>query len=418
MATVTLAKPHTAQQSVLDEARRYNVLACGRRWGKTQMGTILAIDAAGPGAHPVGWFAPTYKFLEEAWDTITDTLDPLGPRVKLNKSERTIKLWTGGRIDFWTLERPNAGRGRKYVRAILDEAAIVRSLGDYFMKAVRPTLTDYQGDAWFLSTPYGHNDFHRLWVRGQQGDEGWASWQMPTAANPYMLPEEIEEARIGMPADAFSQEYLAEFLADAANPFGVDAIRSCVSDLAIGEPVIAWGVDLAKSTDHTVAIGLGAGGRAVAFQRWQSDWRNTTARLAAMIGDTPALVDSTGVGDPIVEELQARCPLVEGYKFTQQSKQQLMEGLAVAIQRHEVTYPDGPIVRELEVFEYEYTRTGVRYTAPEGMHDDCVDALALAVRCKTLRPLAISLDSRGIDDRMPTGADPWSEWMERDELWT
>ena len=70
----------------------------------------------------------------------------------------------------------------------------------------------------------------------------------------------------------------------------------------------------------------------------------------------------------------------EGYGFTAPSKQKLMEGLAVAIQSHSVTYPAGPLVDELNQFEYEYTRTGVRYGAPEGFHDDCVCALALAVR--------------------------------------
>ncbi len=69
-----------------------------------------------------------------------------------------------------------------------------------------------------------------------------------------------------------------------------------------------------------------------------------------------------------------------------------MEGLAVAIQKREVIFPDGPIRLELENFEYEYSRTGVKYTAPEGMHDDCVCALALANihRTRAIRPLVIS----------------------------
>jgi hypothetical protein len=31
-------------------------------------------------------------------------------------------------------------------------------------------------------------------------------------------------------------------------------------------------------------------------------------------------------------------------------------------------------------FQYQYTASGVRYSAPAGMHDDCVCALALAVK--------------------------------------
>ena len=102
--------------------------------------------------------------------------------------------------------------------------------------------------------------------------------------------------------------------------------------------------------------------------------------------NVPALVDSTGVGDPIVEDLQRQRPGVfEGVKFTSQSKQQIMEGLAVSIQQRDITFPEGIIVNELEEFEYVVHRTGVRYSAPDGMHDDTVCALAL-VNSKRLAP--------------------------------
>jgi hypothetical protein len=135
----------------------------------------------------------------------------------------------------------------------------------------------------------------------------------------------------------------------------------------------------------------------------------TLRRLVGLLGETPALVDSTGVGDAIVEGLQKQCPGVEGFKFTAPSKQQLMEQLAVAIQQGEVAFPDGPISMELEQFEYQYTRAGVRYAAPEGLHDDCVCALALAVRAKTTAAASIScrceMDyGKGKDDkRVGTG---------------
>jgi hypothetical protein len=68
----------------------------------------------------------------------------------------------------------------------------------------------------------------------------------------------------------------------------------------------------------------------------------------------------------------------EGFKFSATSKQQLMEGLAVAIQQQQIHVPAGVLVDELETFEYAYTRTGVHYSAPSGCHDDAVCALALA----------------------------------------
>jgi len=140
-----------------------------------------------------------------------------------------------------------------------------------------------------------------------------------------------------------------------------------------------WGWDLAKSQDYTVGIALCEHGSVARFHRFQKPWMDTLGEIVRLGPAKRCLIDSTGVGDPILEALQKHGPRYEGFKFTQQSKQQLMEGLAVAIQQGTITYPDGLIPGELEEFEYVYTRTGVHYSAPEGLYDDCVCALALAV---------------------------------------
>ena len=141
------------------------------------------------------------------------------------------------------------------------------------------------------------------------------------------------------------------------------------------------------------------------FERRQGTWEQIFDTIVARTGDVPALVDSTGVGDPIVERLQRSGGTFHGFQFSAPAKQQLMEGLAVAIQQQRVHVPDGLITSELETFEYEYTRTGVRYCAPAGLHDDCVCALALAVRhyasefdAEPLRLLNVA-DPNGGDDR-------------------
>jgi hypothetical protein len=92
----------------------------------------------------------------------------------------------------------------------------------------------------------------------------------------------------------------------------------------------------------------------------------------------PIMIDSSGVGDPIFEELQRSGLHINGFKFTQNSKQQLMVGLQNAIHEKKISFPDSQIVKELEVFEFQYTKTGVKYSAPSGFHDDCVMGLALA----------------------------------------
>ena len=181
----------------------------------------------------------------------------------------------------------------------------------------------------------------------------------------------------------FLQEYEGIPAEDGGNPFGLDAIRSCIGELSTAAPE-CWGVDLAKSQDYTVALALDKDGAVCRLERWQAPWSVTRERLARTIGDKPAQIDSTGVGDPIVEDLRKVCRRVEGFKFTSQSKQQLMEGLQIAVQGRDIRYPDGWLRAELEAFGYRYSGRTVSYEATAG-HDDGVCALALAVHARRQR---------------------------------
>jgi hypothetical protein len=194
---------------------------------------------------------------------------------------------------------------------------------------------------------------------------------------------EVDNARRVLPDHVFRELYMAEASDDGSNPFGMEAIRRCIEEAEEhGDPVV-YGVDLAKSHDYTAVVGMDDEGRVVTCDRWQGPWRETKRRLAGMLGETPTLIDSTGVGDPIVEDLQAEGFLVEGFKFSSTSKQQIMTRLASAIQQTEVRFSEAWLVEELESFEYEHTQSGFRYSAPEGLHDDGVCALALAVHHRT-----------------------------------
>jgi len=226
---------------------------------------------------------------------------------------------------------------------------------------------------------------YRQGRRAGRGEDGWSAARL-TATDAItagiVASDEVEQARRQLPEAVFRELYYAEPSDDGGNPFGQEAIRSCIGDISGDQPVV-YGVDLAKSVDWTVVVGLDQAGAVCRFDRYQWPWEETVRRLAQEIGLVSAVVDSTGVGDPIVERLQRELSNVEGYHFSSSSKQRLMEGLAVAIQTNEVRYPQGVIVSELDAFAYEYTRTGVRYSAPDGMHDDCVMALALAVYGRT-----------------------------------
>jgi len=356
---------------------RFKVVMCGRRFGKTALGVREACDAALAG-QPVGWFAPTYKYVLEVWRELLQRLKPVIGRS--NDQERRIELVTGGVIEMWTMDTPDPGLGRKYKLAIIDEAGIVPELLDLWQRAIRPTLVDLSGGAMFLGTPRGRrHGFVVLFNRGNDpNDQNWASFRAKTLDNPYIPPDEVESARRELPPEVFAQEFEGIPTDDGANPFGLEAIRRAVGPLS-PDPVVVYGVDLARSMDYTVVVGLDAYRKVAFVDRWQTSWAETKQKIRTIVGQTPIVADATGVGDAIVADLQAMGVDVTPHIFTQPSKLRLMQRLVAAFQGSELTIPDGWLTGELESFEFMYTATGVRYEAPSGFHDDGVMALALAL---------------------------------------
>lgn len=379
---IELPTLHPGQQKVVDEAKRFNVPRCARRFGKTTLAINRLLLHNNRGAlhgYPVGFFAPSSKYFSNVWLEMVEIVRPITQRV--NVTERQIRLYGGGIIDFWSLDKAGPGEGRKYAVVVFDEAQLAPRLEEQWLQSIRPTLTDFEGHAWIFYKPKGSLSYvNKLYAQGVSTNPDyadWNAWSLKTEDNPTILRSEIAAARRDMPPDVFRQEYEAVPAADGGNPFGLEAIEDCVGALSDRDPV-AWGWDLAKSSDFTVGIGLDANGYVSRFHRFQMDWEDTEQFILANTR-APALVDSTGVGDPIVERLRRRSGLFTGYKFSATSKQQLMVGLRTAIHTREIHYPRGVIKDELDSFQFEYTMSGgISYSAPGSLHDDCVMALALA----------------------------------------
>lgn len=365
-----LPAPHINQQGILDNSARFRVVMCGRRFGKSELSQVEIITNAILGKS-VAYITPTYALAKTFFDKLAKAV-PFAS----NRSDLTIQFPNDGSVQFFTGERLDNLRGRKFHFVVVDEASFIPNLEEGWLNSIRPTLTDYKGRALFLSTPKGKNYFYSLYMKGLAGEQDWASFKFTTYDNPYIDASEIDDARSQLPAAVFEQEYMANPSENAANPFGSAFIKQCTFPLSVN-PIVCYGIDLAKSFDFTVIVGLDRNGSVAYFDRFQKDWRQTKQSIINLI-KAPILMDSTGVGDPIFEDLQREGLDVTGFKFSQTSKQNLMVGLASAIQQRRVTFPKGVLTEELEIFEYEYTATGVKYSAPSGFHDDCVMALALA----------------------------------------
>jgi hypothetical protein len=382
MPTLTLPQPHVAQQAVIDAAKRFNVLCCGRKFGKTVCGMDRLIHPALKGK-PVAWFSPTYRQLADVWRELQLRLRPITR--DLNQVERRLELRGGGVIECWSLDSPDAGRGRGYACAVIDEAALVPNLEAAWQEGIRPMLSEYRGSAWFLSTPKGTaNYFHTLFQKGQDPAQvDWASWQMPTASNPYIAPEEIEAARQDVTELAFAQEYLAQFVTWAGAVFRriLDAVSAAPENTAAAIIGVDWG----RTNDYTVFTAVSAAGQVLSIDRFRGlEYSLQRGRLQAfwqrLGGRAYIIAEQNNMGGPVIEQLQRDGLPVVAFTTTNASKAAAVEALALAFERGDIKIPNDPVlIGELQAFEAKALPSGLmRYAAPEGLHDDTVMSLAIA----------------------------------------
>jgi hypothetical protein len=378
------------QEAAVLAPERYAVIEASTKSGKTTGCLVWLTEramAGGPG-QSFWWVSPILAQAKIAFRRLKRAL-PLEV-YEANESELTVALGNGAVIWFKGADHPDSLYGKDVYVAVIDEATRCKAEAWH---AVRSTLTATRGARRVIGNVRGRRNWaYELARRAEAGepDMHHAKITARDAVEAGVLDaEEIDDAERQLPAAVFRELYLAEASDDEGNPFGLAAIRKCLAPLSAGAPA-AWGWDLAKARDFTVGAALDAEGAVCRIERWNRQqlppamapgadyWEATVGRIRDLTGHAPALVDSTGLGDPVYEAIAKDRPNFEPFKFTAPSKQQLMEGLAVAIQRGEIRFPDGVLRVELESFEYVLTRAGVHYSAPEGMHDDAVCALALA----------------------------------------
>jgi hypothetical protein len=394
--TVTIPDLHKTQKQVIAESSRYNVLNCGRRWGKN----ILLHDRVIDGVIerlPVAWCSPTYKNLADDWRTLTDTLAPI---IKdKSEQEHRVEIITGGTVEMWSLDSPEPIRGRSYGRAIINEAAIVRGMLDTWNKILRPTLIDLKGDAWFASTPRGMNDWHTLYSFGAGGQPDWKSWTYTSYDNPFIDPAELDALKLTMSEAEYNQEILAQFIQNEGAVFrNLDAVLTapkCTYEQHKGHTLVA-GVDWGKDNDFTViSIGCVECQREVHLDRFnQIDYYYQLQRIEEMHSHWHVarwIAELNSIGTPLFEQLQRKQLPITGFTTTQTSKTALIEAFGLALEKADIQLLNDPAGRvELQAYERTTSANGLsRYSAPEGGHDDTVISRALMYRLlKETRPIS------------------------------
>ena len=388
--TITYSRPplYKQQEEAIYNNKRYSIIEASTKSGKTSGCMVWLLEQAlldKKQGNNYWWVAPVFTQAKMVHKRMKKTL-PKAIYLS-NESDLSITLRTNGAvITCKSGDNPDSLYGEDVYACVIDEASRCRE-ETWF--AIRSTLTYTKGPIRIIGNVKGRRNWaYHLARKAENGEPDWHYAKITAydavKAN-VITKEEIEDAKRTLPNNIFKELYEAVPSDDGGNPFGIENIHKCVGKISTKPPAF-WGWDLARSEDYTWVIALDENMNVCKNIRFQKSWTQTIETIINETNETPALVDATGVGDVVVEDLQNRLPRIEGYKFSQTSKQQLMERLAIAITGKEITIPDGLLVSELESFEYEYTRTGVRYSAPVGLHDDGVIALSLAVYHSTHAP--------------------------------
>jgi hypothetical protein len=377
---------HANQEKILSGMRRFTTVRAGRRFGKTILASYLALKYLCLPNKTTWIVAPTYDLAKRTWKYLYGWVLREFPNMKVNQSTLSIVCeQTQSTLELKSADSPASCIGAGLDFLICDEASRIKR--HVWEEALYPTLSDKQGKAFLISTPLGRDWFFEIDAKDHPD---YASFHFESKDNLALehMTEEQEKARETLPERVWRQEYLAEYIEDAGNVFrGVkDCIKGKMEDMN-PEHTYVMGVDLAKYQDWTVitVIDLTTFGVVYMDRFNQIEWeyqREKVKKVAKTYRECPIVIDGTGVGDPMAEALKRDGYLVKDYKYTNASKKYLIENLALKIERKEVSFPEVDyLISELYSFGFEYNPISntVRYNAPEGMHDDAVNSLALAV---------------------------------------
>lgn len=393
---ILLPYPHPGQQTVRTQAKRFNWLSAGRRWRKTTLAMAIAVEAAAGGKRVI-WGAPVFDQVRLAWD---ETRRAALGVADFNMSRMTVTFPGGGELLYRSLDSPDNVRGHTADGVVMDECGDLRPEAWY--EVLRPMLIDTQGWAWGVGTPKGRNWFYIEHQNARDRPDS-ASWQAPTLGvrrteagleraphpleNPHIALDEITELWRMMPERTFEQEVLAQFIeADGAVFRKVrEAATATPQAAALDGHRYCVGVDWAKIADFNVCAVVDLTTRElVALDRSnQVDYQVQLGRLQALCArfrPDAIYAEQNAMGEPLVEQLQRMSLPVYPFRTTNASKAAIIDGLALALEREEVRLlPHEVLLNEMLSYQAERLPSGLmRYSAPDGAHDDCVIALALA----------------------------------------
>lgn len=410
------------QQQIFNSTARFVVVPKGRRFGATRGAANDFIKSA-----------LQDEFKKGLWvDTVNSNIERYVERYflpALNKLPESMWSWRKQQkiltikdayIDFRSADTPETLEGFGYDKAFLNEAGIILKSEYLWYNAIRPMLWDHKPRTVIAGTPKGKGVFYQLYQRGLDTTQvDYKSLHFTSFDNPYIQHDLIMEDIKNSPERVVKQEIYAEFLDDTGIVF------RGVSDIAVlgpQEPIIDHlyiiGCDLAKVQDFTV---LTVYDRKTNEQVYQMrfnhlEWpfqKQKIKELSKKFNNSLIMIDSTGLGEPIHDDLARDGVPVEPIRFTNEMKKQMVEKLATWIEMKNIKMLKiDETVNEFNSFTYDYSeKTGrVIYGAPPGFHDDIVFSHALAIWglspiIKSIKPPAMTVIERDLHEKRKEAQD-------------
>jgi len=395
MPVIRLPFPHSGQKLVRSEAKRFNWLSAGRRWRKTTLTMAIAVENAAQGKTII-WGAPTYDQVRIGFG---ETKKAAVGVAKFNESRMEATFPNNGKIIYRSLDNPDNVRGYTANGVVIDEAAYVHR--NAWNQVLRPMLIDTGGWSWAIGTPNGRNWYWEEHSKAADDPDSIA-WQVPTLGvkitdnglvrephlyeNPDISFSEIEHLAETLPRQVFEQEILGLFTDLSGGVFRrvQEAAVLQPREPQAGRQYVA-GVDVASSVDFTVVSVLDAESKEMVYlDRFNRvDYPVLIDRLESVYhryGLTSMVVEANSIGRPVIDELVSRGLAIIPFTTTSATKQAIIQGLQAAFENAQIKIVNDPVlVGELLSFESKRNPSGgFSYSAPAGMHDDCVMSLAFA----------------------------------------
>lgn len=206
-------RPRAHQALIHQSLKRFSVLVCHRRFGKTVLCINELVDRALRCELPnprYAYIAPLFNQAKDiAWTYLKEYTRSI-PGVETNETELRVALPNGAHVRLYGADNPDRLRGIYLDGVVLDEYAQMspRIWGE----VIRPLLADRQGWAVFIGTPMGHNQFWEVYDRAN-GDPAWYAGMFRASETNIVIPEELAAAKKDMAEEEYEQEFECSFTA-------------------------------------------------------------------------------------------------------------------------------------------------------------------------------------------------------------